>query len=450
MKNISILFFLLLCAQSFSQPKLNVIDFGAKGDGITDCYIAFKLLADSVNKLKKAEITFPPGIYVIAPYHTRQNKISDIIFTGCNGIKINGNHAVISVNGNFHRYRERFNGKYWYSNTNAIIPLSFQRCENIMINGLEMNGNVNQMTRDSNVVESAAHMIQFLQCRNIELNNLFLHHAQTDGLYIRGDSCYHLVINNTIFSSNGRQGMSVIGLTDGFFNHCRFINTGITEGNYGRHNPSDGVDIEPGSSLVKHLIFKDCEFSNNLGGQFICTNYPHTSDIQLINCKIESGQSKRPSQLIFYADSVLLDHCNIDCGNGALYANWGKAGHTFVTIKNSIIKSKVASIVANTLDSSSKLIVLNDSLICTNQDTLKLPFVNIKAADILFANNTIIYKGGQPERPDLINASIEGNGYYINNKIITDQKTFTPNITVSGLKTEADKTFKKLLKENLH
>ena len=56
----------------------------------------------------------------------------------------------------------------------------------VKISGLEINGNVNKMTRDLNVVEGSGQLISIMQCENVVISDAYVHHGQTDGIYIGG------------------------------------------------------------------------------------------------------------------------------------------------------------------------------------------------------------------------------------------------------------------------
>ncbi|MEJ7677595.1 MAG: glycosyl hydrolase family 28-related protein [Segetibacter sp.] len=250
---------------------ISIKQFGAKGDGITNDYPAFLAIAKYINRKGSGNIFIPKGIYYIGVFYNKVNENKDIEFTNCNNLKIIGDHATIILNGQFKRTADYRNKKYWYSYARTIIPLSFNNCTNVEVEGLEINGNVSQITRDSNVVENQGYLLMLNNCENVEIKNMFLHHSQTDGIYIIGTNSNSKNVNmsNVISANNGRQGMSVIGLLNGKFDHCQFINTGITGGVYGYHSPTAGVDIEPHpETVVEKILFLHCIFKNNKGGNF--------------------------------------------------------------------------------------------------------------------------------------------------------------------------------------
>lgn len=436
---------ILICSVFYTsihaQKKvLNIKDFGAKGNGTADDYPAFLKMADSVNKLGGGEILLPPGNYYLAAYHTAENKIADILFSNCTGISISGTKAIVSLNGNFLRTANRRSGGKYFSKTNSIIPFAFKNCSDIKITGLEVNGNVDKMTREIGVVEGGAPLIRLAQCRNVVIDKVNLHHAESDGIYIIGDSSYNVSITNSVFSNNARQGMSVIGLTKGYFNNCRFINTGITDGNYGRHAPSDGVDIEP-RFTVTGLLFESCTFSNNQGGQFICTSTAHTSNIELRNCKMEAMTSRRPFQVILYANNIIVDSCFIDCGKGSVWGSWKKGINCAVEIKNSTIKSATYGIYGIVNDSSNSKLNIHDNKIYCTADTLKYYFPWLHLPHLDFINNKVYFSSIAVLSVSGYTSVVEGKGYYVNNEFIPENIGMVPVVSTIGMQTVLPKNY---------
>jgi hypothetical protein len=381
--------------KSDSQNSIiNVKSFGAKGDGNTDDYEAILKLANYVNKIGSGNIVFPKGTYYIAKYHTKDNKLADIVFNNCNNLKITGYEAVISVNGSFKRTSDYNHSGYEYSYTNAIVPLSFVNCSNLSIAGIEINGNVDKMTRDANVVEGGGFLIQIMGCKNIIINDVILHYAQTDGIYINGydKPTINLTANNLVSANNARQGMSIINLYGGFFNKCKFNNTGLT-GAYGNHSPSAGVDIEPTkvNLTIKtgHLVFSECEFKNNLGSQFDCTSPKITSNVILTQCIVTATPNSSPYTMILSGDSILIEKSIIDCLKGSIYPRWQNMYGSNVEISNCKIKSAGTGLLAISDKNFDKLYIHDNDLKCTVVGDLKTFFPYLSVTGMRFTKNRI-------------------------------------------------------------
>ncbi|MFA6275993.1 MAG: glycosyl hydrolase family 28-related protein [Pedobacter sp.] len=427
---------LIICAINTCAQQINVREYGAKGDGISNDYLALKKVVDKINKNKKGEVYFPPGNYFIDEYHNNDN-ISDLAFKDCNGLKIYGANAVISLKGNFNRSITKKSAKHSFSSMSAIIPFMINNCKNVTIENLEINGNVDKMTRDKGVVETGGYLIYISESENVTLKNLFLHHAQTDGLVIRGTKkpSFNIKASNVISSYNARQGMSIGYLTDGYFTNCKFINTGFSSGNYGNHAPSAGVDIEPstGDSLkVKNVTFEGCEFSNNLGSQFVVSRPKLTQGIQLKNCVIDSKNSKSMYTLILAAKNILIANCEIKCGKGNIYTTWNGMPDGDVRIINSTIESSARGIVADASIQSKGISIENNTMKFTG-NILTSYFPYLQNANVRFLNNRIFIPSktwGVRKIQSLVQRAQQSSG----NIFYSEDEKKMPKVSYQGVK----------------
>jgi hypothetical protein len=425
------------------QNTINVKDFGAKGDGVTDDYKALLAVAAHINTLGGGTILIPQGTYYIAPYHTQDNHISDILFTNCNNLIIRGNHATISVNGSFKRNADRKTGNFWNSYNNEITPLSFYKCSNITIQGLELNGNVDKMSRDSIVIEHSSNLITILDCDNVSIDNVNVHHSQTDGLYIGGKKNVSTNVNvkNSTFSNNARQGMSITSLYKGFFENCVFKNSGITNQAYGRHSPSVGVDIEPNSTTgikVSNLKFYKCVFENSIGGQFLCSSPQTTDTVTLKNCIISAQTSTTTYQIVLAANYVVLDSCNIDCGIGNLYAGWNTKPGSHILIQKNTIKSSGCGIISVLKSADNIVIIDNNILQYTGISEMKSFFPYLQSPNLVFTNNTIQIPSFSI-KANRVSSLIQNAKLAQGNLFITEKASVKPKVSYKGTSIIKDK-----------
>jgi hypothetical protein len=347
-------------------------------------------VVDFINSKGTGEVYFPAGTYYIAEYHDGKNNIQDLQFKNCDSLYIHGSNAVISVNGNFNRAVTKDDGKHKRSNVTAIVPLKVDRCKNVTIENLEFNGNVDQMTRDAGVVEAASHLLIISNSQNVSLTNLFLHHSQSDGIYIRGSTTKNITGKSITSSNNARQGMSIIELTDATFTACKFINTGITEGKYGRHAPGAGVDIEPNNrkQKVNNIRFEGCLFENNSGSQFVCSAPVISKNIFLNNCAFNAGAKSSRYSIIVNASNVMFEGCSFDCKNGAIYPVWHRDSVSSV-FKRCNIKSNSSGFVAVNSLKNSTVIIDSCILEYTGKETVKSFFPYIRMKNLSFTNNVV-------------------------------------------------------------
>lgn len=409
--------------------QLNVKDYGAKGDGSSDDYSAIKKVVELVNNNKKGEVYFPPGEYYIAEYHNGKNDIQDFEFKNCDGLKIYGKEAKIKLNGNYNRTLSRQGAKHAFSNIAAIIPIKIMNCKNVSIENIEINGDVNETTRDKGIVEGNGYLIMISQSDNVYLHNLNIHHAQTDGLLIRGGDQPSTNIRalNVISSNNARQGMSISSLDSATFDNCKFINTGFTSGNYGNHGPSAGVDIEPssGKQIVQNLHFRKCIFENNLGSQFVCSSPIATKNVYLDNCIFNSGDSSSKYSIIINAVNVVFTNCNFDCKNGSIYPVWHTEG-TSAIFKKCTIKSNNSGFVATDVLETNSVLIDSCDLEYTGVKKVPSYFPYLRLQGLSFTNNTIHipeqYYKNQGFTALIQKAKLVSNNTFINNERFPQSK----------------------------
>jgi hypothetical protein len=425
--------------RGFAQDKVfvNVKDFGAAGDGKHDDYAALLKVVDYVNSKGKGEVYFPPGNYYIAAFHDGKNDIRDLQFENCDGLYIHGPNAVISVNGNFKRTVTKETNKHKFSNILAVKPLKINHCKNVSIKSLEIDGNVNEMLRDTGVVEVGGGLLTILESQNVTLSNLSLHHSQTDGLNIQGNSTKNVIAKGIVSSNNARQGMSIIGLTDGTFTDCKFINTGITEGTYGKHAPAAGVDIEPiHKQPVNNIHFINCLFENNLGSQFVCSSPVTTKNVLFDSCKFNAGDKSSKFSIITNAVNVVFKNSFFDCKNGSIYPVWRKEGSSSI-FKQCMIKSNNSGFVAVNDLRSSTVIIDSCTLEYTGIKEVGSFFPYIRMQNFSFTNN-IIHIPEKYFKNTGFTSLIEGAKLVSNIKFYSDQKPVKPKISYKGSKVNDD------------
>jgi hypothetical protein len=386
--------FLFLISLSFpvlgsvNSLLINVKNYGAKGDGKSDDYLAIKKVFDLVNKNGGGEIFFPKGNYYIAQFHNGNNEVADLELKNCGRLIISGENAIISVMGHFHRKTNTFRSGRRYSAASAIIPFKISNCKNVDVSNLEIIGNVNETTRDNGVVESGGHLVLISNCTGVKLSRLSIHHGQTDGLYISG--CASLFVNDVTCSNNGRQGMSIIKLQDATFSNCKFINTGVTEGKYGKHAPSAGVDIEPGtkSDTVRNVSFVNCLFASNLGSQFVCSTTALTDGIQLEKCIFNASLQSSRYTVIVNAKNVGFRNCEFSCQEGSIYPLWQTDGSSS-SFTRCVIRSNKNGFVAVTNAESSSVVIDDCTIEYTGRQILQSYFPYIQMKNMTFVNNKI-------------------------------------------------------------
>jgi len=292
-------FLLFRNAYLYAAQPLNVKDFGAKGDGVTDDYGALKRAFAALNEARTGVLVFPPGRYYIKKYRIKLDQLDEenITLKNCSNVIIDLQGSEVRVNGAIHRGADRKGKIGWISEINTVIPINLVNCSNITIKNGTLIGEARLMTRDSGTVEGACHGVRIANCHTITLDSLSINNFASDGLYIAGlytqDSkkygvSTNIVLKNVSFKGNARQGMSIVGARDVRCTECSFTEMGNTGGSYGGHSPMAGVDIEPterppvAGAMTGEIYFENCKFGDNEGFNFVASS-PYTTDT--VYCK---------------------------------------------------------------------------------------------------------------------------------------------------------------------
>ncbi|MGN6211728.1 glycosyl hydrolase family 28-related protein [Parafilimonas sp.] len=384
------------------NDTLNIKSFGAKGDGKTNDYEAFIKAIDVINNRGgNCTLIVPAGNYLIDAITTVNNKYRDFEFDSCSDLSIIGSAAVINLKGGYNRAADRVAGvkkSFIRSDTYSIIAFSFINCKNIFLSGFEVNGNSDKITRDQRVVEAPSHLLRIWESENVTVTNMYLHHGISDGICIGGKKKFstNIKVTNVIAESNGRQGMTIVDARDAIFENCAFINTGINNGQYGKHNPGAGVDIEP----IRHSIngiktgnikFIACRFENNSGGQIRNGNAVSVDSVYFIRDTILTGSSRSRYQLVLGCGYSELNECYIKIANGTFYSSSMRSvqpQHSL--IQNSTIYLNNSQIISTKAPSPVAVIqFINNKIYCTAHSTNN--WFDFKYGNVKFIKNRVYF-----------------------------------------------------------
>ncbi len=261
---------------------LNARWFGAQGDGGTDDYDALRAAAAAVNAGKSKILHYPKGTYYIGRVKlicspTLPPKNDDIVFENCDGLHLIGHDSIIDVNGDFIRADVGIK---------SVQPFVFMNCKNVTMEGFELNGNVDNMSRaDKNFTQGGSGIVFGGGSKHYTLENINAHHFPTDGIYLGlsnphatktnpGSCDQFATLSRVTARFNARNGLSCISLTHGKFTDCDFSENGRAAGSYGPDAPALGIDVEPSfytSETPGDLVFENCRCINNGSGAISIT-----------------------------------------------------------------------------------------------------------------------------------------------------------------------------------
>lgn len=360
------------------------------------------------------------------------NNITNIAFVSVQNVKILGYGATISVRGNFDRLwtHSTPSGFTHMSAYNTVDPIEFWYSKNIWIEGLELDGNNDQMTESTTVNEGEDYGIVMRSCNDVTLKNLNVHNFATDGVYLEGSGLLktpskRVTMENCLLQYNGRQALTIGGCFDCTFTNVGFNNTGDTAGmgQYKGHSPKKGVDIEPifaypgrTDLMTSDITFNNCQFLANKGGAFASSLYKTVKNVTIKGGTMNSFPYE-PSFLIvaglqnFTCDGVDMTYTS----NTNLYLMYGAAITKKQVWKNNTIITGGTVTMAG---SAQYGVTFENNLVIGRHDTgYANYFPNINGTCIV-RNNTFVfdsnlYKGitalkkGQIQKATLV----EGNTY---------------------------------------
>ena len=348
----------------------DVRTYGAKGDGITDDYVAIANASAAV--CSTGGVLFFPGTingaranYYIGRYKitggANANGVTDISWTNCNHVQILGYGALVTVKGTFARTSDYTSGPYNCSYEDEVTPFRITTSTDIQIAGLEIYGQVDRMTRDPNVIEGGTAYGVYLEgSTHVSLRDLYIHHFEVDGIYINKSgttASKHVNLFNVRSDNNARQGISIIQAryitVDG---NSSFSNTGVT-GAYGNHAPSAGIDIEPGAGVSIDVPTGDIRIQNskivgNLGHQIISGDATLVDTLSIQHNIIDS----RTNQTTSFAYEAVAQ--SVDVRDNDFFVGAG----TYVTLHNEGSQAQHDAILRMTYSGNRFWLVQNSGL----------------------------------------------------------------------------------------
>ena len=300
---------LLLAGPALAQTSTTTLrkdlkkDFGAVGDGKANDQAAFQKAADFFNQRAKtstgsspAVLAIPKGVYLVGRPNPLGNDGIDVLrLAGCRNLTIQGADSAtteIRYASGLHygafdpagqRPFEAPNAFFVDRKYAAIVGtcIVLQNCENVAVTGLAINGNVGKAVVGGHWGDTGIQLnydgIFVGDSRRITLRGLALHHFGRDGIQVLNHlakslddaTADNILLENLTCTYNGRQGLSVTGVSGLRAVNCSFSHTGrVVIPALGKalfSNPGAGVDLEPENGFVKNVRLDNCRLVNNAG-----------------------------------------------------------------------------------------------------------------------------------------------------------------------------------------
>ncbi|MEO8762636.1 MAG: right-handed parallel beta-helix repeat-containing protein [Ginsengibacter sp.] len=289
-----LLLVLFFTAKSQEYVVKNIHVFGAKGDGKTNDQAAFKAAADFFNaRGGNGRLVIPKGTYIVGKQVYSGGQLNKPVYMGEDVLDFSNvkNVSIAGKAGAIIKYQDSLRlgaftpetGKaYDHGNNYFVNPayvavigncISFENCSGITISNISLDGN-NQNIILGGIYGDVGRQIphngvKILNCKSISVDQLNIHHFGLDGMIISNKQSADsdkILITNSTFEYNSRQGLSWVGGNQLYVKNCKFNHTG--KGKFSSP-PGAGVDIEAEVGLVRNGYFENCEFIDNTGNGMV-------------------------------------------------------------------------------------------------------------------------------------------------------------------------------------
>jgi len=228
---------------------LNIAQFGAKGDGLTDSTAAIQTAIDAAGS--GDTVWVPPGTFMI-------NALPNVVHSS-GGVLLKSNMTLQLESGA--TIKAIPNSSLHYSIINVIG-------ENISILGASSASSKIMGDRDQHPNPPGPETSQWgfgiqigdlsraQKTKNVTIKNITAGKCYGDGIGVNGPTS-GLVMNGVACDSNYRQGCSMCDIEDATVVYCAFTNNRLT-----------GLDLEPflAEQQITGVTVDHCEFDGNLGG----------------------------------------------------------------------------------------------------------------------------------------------------------------------------------------
>lgn len=324
---VGMLLLLLNGFTALAQPTLHKDlkkDFGAVGDGRTNDQAAFQKAADFFNERAKtpagagrAVLHLPPGTYLVG--QPGPATVPDVLaLRNCRNLSIVGaDSATTEIRYADGIYYGTFDPTthlpyegptaFFTANGYALhggTTINLQGCDNVEVANLRLNGNSPHLVVGGHWGDTGIQLpfdgIFVDNSRRIRLRRLAVHHYGRDGIQVLNrlaksvdDPAQEgIVLENSRFDYNGRQGLSITGVNGLRATNCSFSHTGrviipaLNKPLYS--NPGAGIDIEPEGGYAANVRLERCRLVDNAGQALVSDRYgsgpPTTKNIVVSNC----------------------------------------------------------------------------------------------------------------------------------------------------------------------
>jgi hypothetical protein len=338
--------FLLDSAVAQAPAGTNVVTaFGFVPNGRTDNYGAFRRWIAHVNRVGGGSYLFPAGEYYVGR-HIGMPGVANAPIRGADGFHVSGYGARLRLNGAFRRSARS-------ADNSTFTPFMIERSRDVAIRGFDIDGGVREMRRDPEVTEVYAYLIALHGCDGVVLEDLHLHHCQTDAVTLwaadagpgrRAPICRNVALRGVKCVNNARGGLSIIQANGVACTQCSFNENGSGTGPYGGHAPQFGVTVEPDyqlpdvDGLTGNIEFRECEFLDNATGFSGVYTDRVEGFFRVLDCTSSNRFGNTYPITLCWPGAIIQGGVH-DGGTGTIWLSWHHQRGGAVTVRDCEIRT---------------------------------------------------------------------------------------------------------------
>ena len=282
--------------KNMTYKRINVRDYGAKGDGVTDDSQAIR---DAISALDKngGVLEFPLGVYLHGDGVTTGADYPG--YTIPSGIWAPDPNSDPNLGRDIRFYFERFKNLTIIGNDSTIVSnelngetrnnaiFDFRECDNLKVYDLIVDGNLEvRAPQFSDRDDGRGHLIRgniyIHNCRDVYFKNVKSHYSMLDGIFafksVNGES-YNHIYEDCVCKYNYRQGLTLSSVSNVKVVRGEYSYTGTIFGIL----PKAGIDVEADASYAENVSIKGTVFKENASNNLVLSF--HSTKIVVDDCQ---------------------------------------------------------------------------------------------------------------------------------------------------------------------